>query len=70
MDRPSPVPPFRRPPGICRHRRVLRIGIQEAPAGPMRLYLVTCRECGTTLTTETLRRERTTSAAPPPRVAG
>ena len=34
----------------------MRMGIQEFPFEPFRLYLVTCRDCGTTLTTKTLRR--------------
>ena len=50
------VAPYARNPSVCRHRRVRRIGIQESPAAPFRLYLVTCRDCGTTITTETLRR--------------
>ena len=42
-------------PAACPHERVLRIGIQRSMLGPDRLYLVTCRRCGTTLTTRTLR---------------
>jgi hypothetical protein len=56
MECPMTLVPYDRSPAICRHARVARIGIQESPAAPFRLYLVTCRDCGTTLTTETLRR--------------
>jgi hypothetical protein len=48
-------------PGRCRHRRFLRAGIQRAPLPPYRLYLLTCRECGTTLTTQTVRNRREAS---------
>ena len=44
-----------RDPGSCPHGRVVRIGIQRLPLGRLRLYLVTCLDCGTTLTTRTLR---------------
>jgi len=56
MEQSLTVPPYTRNPAACRHRRLVRIGIQESPAAPFRLYLVTCRDCGTTVTTETLRR--------------
>ncbi|HEU4395917.1 MAG TPA: hypothetical protein VFS92_10145 [Planctomycetota bacterium] len=49
--------PNTRPQGPCRHPRLTRIGIQESPFEPFRLYLVTCRDCGTTISTKTLRRE-------------
>ena len=62
-----PVPPYRKNPGACAHRRLLRIGIQESPAEPFRLHLVTCRDCGTTIATESLRRA---AHAPPGRAAG
>ena len=42
-------------PGTCRHERVERIGVQRLPLGRLCLYLVTCRLCGTTVTTRTLR---------------
>ena len=58
MPTAPPVPPYTRNPEGCPHRRLLRIGIQESPRAPFRLYLVTCRDCGTTLTTESLREER------------
>lgn len=45
-------------PASCRHARFKRIGIQKAPVAPFRLYLMTCRACGTTLATMTLRRVR------------
>ena len=45
-------------PGACAHERIERIGIQRLPMGKLRLYLVTCRLCGTTLTTRTLRDQR------------
>jgi len=63
MNRAFPVPPYARNPAACRHRRLLRIGIQESPAAPFRLYLVTCRDCGTTLTTESLRGDRAPASA-------
>ena len=56
MQCPVSLAPFDRSPTVCRHVRVRRIGIQESPAAPFRLYLVTCRDCGTTITTTTLRR--------------
>ena len=51
-------------PSECHHRAFLRVGIQRAPVPPYRLYLLTCRDCGTTLTTQTIRgrRESTTKA--------
>ena len=45
-------------PADCPHDRVQRIGIQKTPFPPYRLYLVTCRACGTTVSTTTLRRRR------------
>jgi hypothetical protein len=45
-------------PASCGHARFQRIGIQKAPVPPYRLYLMTCRACGTTLATMTLRRVR------------
>lgn len=58
------MPPFHRDPSACRHRRLLRIGIQESPSEPFRLYLVTCRDCGTTVTTKSLRRYKSSTASP------
>jgi hypothetical protein len=54
------------PPEGCCHPRLQRTGIQKFPFPPHRLYLVTCRECGTTLTTLSLRmvREAFASASP------
>lgn len=51
MPHPSTMPD----PASCPHARVQRIGIQKAYPIPVRLYLVTCTRCGTTLTTRTLR---------------
>jgi hypothetical protein len=51
-------------PGSCSHPAIVRIGIQKAPVPPYRLYLVTCRSCGTTLATSTLRKERSFADAP------
>jgi hypothetical protein len=45
-------------PGSCGHRKFHRVGIQRAPVPPFRLYLLTCRDCGTTLATQTLRGRR------------
>lgn len=56
-------------PSICRHRAFFRVGIQRAPVAPFRLYLLTCKDCGTTLTTLTIRRRRESrgsSALPSP----
>jgi len=50
-----------RGPAVCRHRRFKRVGIQRAPLPPYRLYLMTCRDCGTTLTTQTIRGRREAS---------
>jgi hypothetical protein len=47
----------------CRHRGFTRVGIQRAPLPPYRLYLLTCRDCGTTLTTQTIRNRRDESDA-------
>jgi len=47
-----------RDPGACPHERHLRIGDQEIPFPPFKVHLVTCLDCGTTLTVETLRGER------------
>ncbi len=55
IDARHPVPPHGNP-SACRHRTFLRVGIQRAPVPPFRLYLLTCRDCGTTLTTQTVRR--------------
>jgi len=60
-DRDRPNEP--RDPGNCRHARFQRIGIQRAPVAPHRLYLMTCRACGTTLATATLRAVRETVVA-------
>lgn len=48
-----------RDPAACPHRRFRRIGIQHSPISPRRLYLLTCTECGTTITTRTLRDKQT-----------
>ena len=50
-------------PGECRHGSLQRLGIQRFPVEPFRYYLMTCRACGTTLTTATLRRCRETKTA-------
>ena len=42
-------------PATCTHDRVKRTGIQRSQRGEIRLFLVTCLRCGTTLTTRTLR---------------
>lgn len=47
----------------CRHLRFTRVGIQRAPLPPYCLYLLTCRDCGTTLTTMTIRNRRDASRA-------
>ena len=47
----------------CRHLRFTRVGIQRAPMPPYCLYLLTCRDCGTTLTTLTIRDRRHASRA-------
>lgn len=68
IDARSSVPPHGNP-SVCRHRSFLRVGIQRAPIPPFRLYLLTCRDCGTTLTTQTVRRRREAAggaAAPAP----
>jgi hypothetical protein len=56
-------------PARCRHRRFLRVGIQRAPLPPYRLYLLTCRDCGTTLTTQTVRARRDRGKTPAPATA-
>lgn len=56
-------------PAGCRHRRFQRVGIQRAPLPPYRLYLLTCRDCGTTLTTQTVRSRREGGKAPAPAAA-
>jgi len=43
----------------CPHHWLNRAGIQRFPVPPYRLYLLNCRSCGTTLSTWTLRIERT-----------
>ena len=40
---------------MCPHRRLERLGIQKSPLAKGNLYLLTCLDCGTTLTTTTLR---------------
>jgi hypothetical protein len=45
-------------PDACPHRRLQRLGIQELGVWPHRVHLVVCADCGTTLTTESLRRPR------------
>jgi hypothetical protein len=52
-------------PAACRHRTFIRVGIQRAPLPPYRLYLLTCRDCGTTLTTQTIRGRRESSRRSP-----
>jgi len=52
-------------PGSCAHRRFNRVGIQRAPVPPFRLYLMTCRDCGTTLATQTLRGRRESATGEP-----
>jgi hypothetical protein len=61
IDARNPRPKGPAPVG-CRHRRFTRVGIQRAPLPPYRLYLLTCRDGGTTLTTLTLRARREESA--------
>jgi hypothetical protein len=56
---------FENDPADCGHVRLRRIGIQRSPLSPRRLYLVTCRDCGTTLTTRTLRDRHVESALGP-----
>ena len=56
-------------PARCRHRRFLRVGIQRAPMPPYCLYLLTCRDCGTTLTTQTVRSRRDAGKPPAPATA-
>ncbi len=54
-------------PSDCPHDRIQRVGVQRLPLGRLRLYLVTCVHCGTTLTTRTLRdlrKEKGPAAAP------
>lgn len=49
---------YSRDPATCPHRRLRRIGIQRSPVSPRRLYLLTCLDCGTTITTRSLRDKR------------
>ena len=60
IHRPHPRPDIGNP-ASCPHRTFGRVGIQRAPVAPFRLYLLTCRDCGTTLTTQTLRARRARS---------
>ena len=57
--------PRARDPAQCRHPGFVRAGIQKAPVPPYRLYLLTCRGCGTTLATQTLRTQRRVARTPP-----
>ena len=61
----DPRDPRSRSPAACRHRTFIRVGIQRAPLPPYRLYLLTCRDCGTTLTTQTIRGRRESSRRSP-----
>jgi hypothetical protein len=58
MNSPRDPKPEAMNPDSCRHLRFQRIGIQRAPVPPHRLYLMTCRVCGTTLATASVRRLR------------
>ena len=49
----------------CRHCRLARAGIQRFPVPPYRLYLLSCRSCGTTLSTWSLRIDRLAEADAP-----
>lgn len=52
-------------PSHCLHRTFIRVGIQRAPVPPYRLYLLTCGDCGTTLTTQTIRGRRESATKSP-----
>lgn len=64
IDARTPRPPDGNPSG-CRHPTFRRVGIQRAPVPPYRLYLLTCGNCGTTLTTQTIRGRRESSRRSP-----
>jgi hypothetical protein len=42
-------------PSSCLHHRLQRLGVQDVGVWPYRVHLVICADCGTTLTTESLR---------------